>query len=124
MTALPSFWGPLALSMLAAALLVAASLWRVWRARRQLPPDHGQSHSAQAFALGYTAAALLWLAYGLWTGYRPWLQTSDPAWQMAVHGDSLWSLPLFIGAVAWAAALAVCWALRFMQQAAPRRPRD
>ncbi|MDR3003291.1 MAG: hypothetical protein LBV14_03565 [Acidovorax sp.] len=83
----------------------------------RLPPCCG-------WPMGCAAAALLWLAYGLWTGYRPWLQTSDPAWQMAVHGDSLWSLPLFIGAVAWAAALAVCWALRFMQKAAPRRPRD
>ena len=124
MTDLQSFGAPLALSMLAAVLLVAAGIWRVWRARRQLPPTHPQSRSAQGLAQCYTVAALLWLAYGLWTGYRPWLQASDHAWQMAVHGDSLWSLPLFIGAVAWATALAVCWALRFMQQAAPRRPRD
>lgn len=124
MNALQDFWGPLALSMLAAALLVAAGIVRVWRARRQLPPTHTQAPSAQRFALGYTVAALLWLVYGLWAGYRPWLQASDPAWQIAVHGDSLWSLPLFIAAVAWAAALAVCWALRFMKQAAPRQPRD
>lgn len=124
MNALQDFWGPLALSVLAGVLLVAAGIVRVWRARRQLPASHAQGPSAQRFALGYTVAALLWLAYGLWAGYRPWLQAGDRAWQMAVHGASLWSLPLFIGAIAWAAALAVCWALRFLKQAAPRRPRD
>lgn len=109
-------WLPLALSIAAAVALVAAGIWRVWRLQRRLPPDHPNTPTARHFALGFTGAALLWLAYGIVTGYARFLQPGSLQWLLAVHADALWSVPLFIGAIVWAAGIGVGWVMRLLQR--------
>ena len=108
---------PLALSMLGAALLVLAAVYRLWRQQRSVPPSHPNAGTARWFARGFAAAAALWLLYGCVVGYARFLQ---PPWQrqLLVHGDALWSIPLFIGAVAWAAGVGVGWVMHLLAREA------
>jgi hypothetical protein len=109
------FMGPLALSM--------AGPWRVWLGRgpclvhaapycTTAPQCPRRTFLAQGFAL----AAVLWLAYGLYTGYARFLPAADRAWQLAVHASALWSVPLFISAIVWAASIAMGWVMRLLQR--------
>lgn len=109
-------WGPLALSMAAAALGVAWGVVRVWRMQRRLPPQHPNAPTARRFAIGFALAATLWLAYGMATGYTRFLQPEPLAWLLAVHADALWSVPLFITAIVWAAGVGVGWVMRLLQR--------
>ena len=65
---------------------------------------------------GFALAAVLWLAYGLYTGYARFLPAADRAWQLAVHASALWSVPLFISAIVWAASIAMGWVMRLLQR--------
>ena len=71
MPASPALW--LAASALAAALLVAAAIWRVRLAAQAVPAARPQAQTARRFAGAYAAAALLWLGYALLTGLGPFV---------------------------------------------------
>lgn len=109
-------WGPIALSMAGAIAGVVWGVARVWRMQRRLPPAHANARTARFFAQGFALAAALWLAYGLYTGYARFLQPEDRAWQLAVHASALWSVPLFISAIVWAASIAMGWVMRLLQR--------
>lgn len=109
-------WSPLALSMAAAVLGVALGVARVWRMQRRLPPHHRNAPTARRFALGFALAAALWLAYGMLTGYSRFLQAGQLQWLLAVHQGALWSVPLFITAIVWAAGVGVGWVMRLLQR--------
>jgi len=111
-------WLALALSIAAAVALVALGIGRVWRLQRRLPPHHANARTARHFAQGFTVAALLWLAYGIVTGYARFWMPGQLQWQLAVHAQALWSIPLFIGAIAWAAGVGVGWVMRLLQREA------
>lgn len=114
---------PLALSMLAAAALVAAAIYRLWRQQHRVPPTHANARTARWFVRGFAVTALLWLAYGGWAGYGRFWQP-DWQWQLLVYADALWSIPLFIGAVAWAAGVGVGWVLHLLAREAAQASSD
>lgn len=107
-------WAPLALSMAGAAAGVAWGTARVWRLLRPFTPLHPNATTARHFVQGFTLAAVLWLAYGLLTGYARFFQADDRAWLLAVHASALWSVPLFISAIVWAAGIGMGWVLRLL----------
>ncbi|MEG2999779.1 MAG: hypothetical protein RR855_04445 [Comamonas sp.] len=109
-------WGPLALSVAGAVAGVAWGVARVWRMQRRLPPPHANARTARLFAQGFALAAVLWLAYGLYTGYARFVPADDRAWQLAVHASALWSVPLFISAIVWATSIAMGWVMRLLQR--------
>lgn len=106
---------PLALSIAAAVLLCALAVVRVWRLQRPLRAPHPNAATAGRFAWGFSGAVLLWLAYALPAGYGRFFQP-DSARQLLLYADALWSTPLFIGAIAWAAGVGVGWVLKLLQR--------
>ena len=120
MPASPALW--LAASALAATLLVAAAIWRVRLAAQAVPAARPQAQTARRFAGAYAAAALLWLGYALLTGLGPFVVQGQVRPDVLLAQDRLVSVALFIGAVAWAAGLAVQWVLRLLRQEAERLP--
>lgn len=113
---MPEDWTPLALSMAAAVLGVALGTVRVWRMQRRFAPLHPNAPTARRFAVGFALAAVLWLVYGITTGYSRFLQPEPLAWLLAVHAQALWSVPLFITAIVWAAGVGVGWVMRLLQR--------
>lgn len=110
-------WGSLALSMVGAVAGVSWAVLRVWRLQRRFAPQHPNAATGRWFAMGFGCAALLWLAWALHTGYAHfWQSGSDRLWLLAVHADALWSIPLFISAVVWAASVAMGWVFRLLQR--------
>lgn len=109
-------WGPVALSMAGAIAGVAWGVARVWRMQRRLMPPHANARTARFFAQAFALAAVLWLAYGLYTGYARFMPPQDRAWQLAVHASALWSVPLFIAAIVWAASIAMGWVMRLLER--------
>ena len=109
-------WGPLGLSMAGAVVGVTWAILRVWRMQRSVASQRNRV-TARRFALGFVVAALVWLAWSMLAGYGRWLQPGvDRAWLLAVHAHTLWSIPLFISAVAWAASVALGWVFRQLQR--------
>lgn len=109
-------WGPLALSMAGAVAGVGWAVGRVWCMQRRVASPHPNARTARFWSQGFALAAALWLAYGLYTGYARFLPPADRAWQLAVHASALWSVPLFISAIAWAASMAMGWVMRLLQR--------
>jgi len=109
-------WGPLALSMAGAVAGVGWAVGRVWSMQRRIAPPHPNARTARFLAQCFALAAVLWLAYGLYTGYARFLPAADRAWQLAVHASALWSVPLFISAIVWAASIAMGWVMRLLQR--------
>ena len=110
---------PLTLSIGAAVLLTVLSVVRVWRLQRGVAQHPRNAATARRFAWGWSIAALLWLAYALPAGYGRFF-APDGARQLLLHAGALWSIPLFIGAIAWAASVGIGWVLRLLQRETPR----
>ena len=99
--------------LLAALLLTLAAIWRVQRAAAALPSASPQGRTARRLARLYAAGALVWLVYAGYAGYGRFL--TRPALAALVPFDTLVSLALFIGAIAWAAAFMVQLVLRLLK---------
>lgn len=99
-------------SMLAALLLTLAAIWRVQRGARDVAADSSQGRTARRLAWAYAAGALLWWAYAAHAGYGRFL--GDAALARMVGTDTLISLALFIGAIAWGGALMLRLVLRLL----------
>lgn len=109
------FESPLArlyLSVLAALFITLAAIWRVQRGARAVAAQSSQGRTARRLALAYAVGALLWWGYGVRTGYGRFL--GDAALAQMLGTDTLISLALFIGAIAWGAALMLQLALRLL----------
>jgi hypothetical protein len=104
----------LTFSMFCALVGVSCSMLRIWRVRQRFGPQHINVHTARTVAVGFGFAAVSWLVYGLIAGYADMLKAEDRAWQLAVHSQALWSVPLFISAIAWSASLATGWLMHLL----------
>lgn len=89
-------------SVFAALFITLAAIWRVQRAAQAVAADSSQGRTARRFARLYAAGALLWWAYAAYVGYGRFL--ADAAMARLATTDTLISLALFIGAIAWGAA--------------------
>ena len=94
-----SWWWPVAV-LLSAALSAAAVAWLFFKQKNALSPSQG-GHAAPVFAV----FALLWWAFGFGLALWP-LQGLDEFSQWA-RASSYVSVPLWIGGIAWVAALLV-----------------
>ncbi len=100
-------------SLLAALVITLAAIWRVRRATAAVASDTPQGRTARRLAWLYTAGALAWLVYAAYAGYGRFL--TSPALATFVSSDTLVSMALFIGAIAWAAAFMVQLVLRLLK---------
>jgi hypothetical protein len=99
-------------SLFAALFITLAAIWRVQRGAKAVAPQSSQGRTARRLALAYALGALLWWGYAAHTGYGRFL--GDAALAQILSTDTLISLALFIGAIAWGAALMLQLALRLL----------
>lgn len=100
-------------SLFAALVITLAAVWRVQRAAAAVPSASRQGRTARRLAWLYAAGALAWLVYAGHAGYGRFL--ASPALAALVPSDTLISMALFIGAIAWAAAWMVQLVLRLLR---------
>lgn len=100
-------------SVLAALFITLAAVWRVQRAAQGVAPDSSQGRTARRLAWAYAAGALVWWGYAAYTGYGRFL--TDAALAQLMSTDTLVSLTLFIGAIAWGAALMLQLVLKLLR---------
>lgn len=101
---IPLDWWLTFATALSCVAVLAAVLWLAWRARQRRFEDRSTTQ-ARRIVLGFTAAAVLWLAYGLYFIQRHFGQ-ADPLMLFAQQ-PALERQPLIIGGIAWCAALLV-----------------
>lgn len=99
-------------SLLAALLITLAAVWRVRRAAQAVSAPSPQGRTARRFALVYSWGAMAWWGYAAYAGYGRFL--GDAALTQRVSSDTLISLALFIGAIAWGAAFMLQLVLRLL----------
>lgn len=99
-------------SLLAALFITLVAVWRVQRAAAAVAQATPQGRTAGRLALLYTVGALVWLVYATYAGYGRFL--TDPTLALQMSSDTLVSLPLFIGAIAWGAAFMLRLVLRLL----------
>lgn len=100
-------------SMLAALFITLAAVWRVRRAAAGVVAESSQGRTARRLAWAYAVAALVWWGYASYVGYGRVL--SDAALAQLTTNDTLVSLALFIGAIAWGAAFMLQLVLRLLK---------
>ncbi|MET1114020.1 MAG: hypothetical protein ABWY08_03550 [Comamonas sp.] len=99
-------------AVFAALFITLAAVWRVRRAARAVPADSSQGRTARRLALAYAVGAVVWWGYAAYTGYGRFL--GDAALARWLSTDTLISLALFIGAIAWGAAFMLQLVLRLL----------
>ena len=110
----PAYWWPAAVAL--SVLVVAASaLWLSWRSKSAKNAALARTHK-RPIALIFIAIALLWWGFGFATALWP-LRGLDEFSQWA-RASSYVTVPLWIGGVAWAAALLLA---RFLNTARTAR---
>lgn len=100
-------------SVLAALFITLAAAWRVQRAAVALPADSSQGRTARRLAWAFAAGVLVWWGYAAYTGYGRFL--TDAALAQLMSTDTLVSLALFIGAIAWGGAFMLQLVLRLLR---------
>lgn len=100
-------------SLLAALFITLAAVWRVQRAAAGVAAASSQVRTARRLAWAYTAGTLIWLVYATYAGYGRFI--AEPALVPLLRPDTLVSLPLFIGAIAWGAAFMLQLVLRLLK---------
>ncbi len=111
-------------SVLAALFITLAAFWRVQRAASAVLADSPQGRTARRLAWGYAVGALAWWGYAAYSGFGRFL--TDAALAQLMSTDTLVSLALFIGAIAWGGAFMLQLVLRLLrteQQRGKRSPR-
>lgn len=106
-------------SVLAALLITLAAAWRVQRAAAAVAADSPQGRTARRLAWAFAAGALAWWGYAAYTGYGRFL--TDAALAQLMSTDTLVSLALFIGAIAWGGAFMLQLVLRLLRNEQQRR---
>ncbi|MCD2512587.1 hypothetical protein [Comamonas endophytica] len=99
-------------SVLAALFITLAAIWRVQRGAQAVAAGSPQGRTARLWAWVYAAGALAWWGYATYTGYGRFL--GDAALARMISTDTLISLALFIGAIAWGGALMLQLVLRLL----------
>lgn len=110
----PAYWW-LAAVALSVLVVAASALWLWWRSKSTKNADPAPTQSAPA-ALIFIVLALLWWGFGFATALWP-LRGLDEFSQWA-RASSYVTVPLWIGGVAWAAALLL---VRFLNTARATR---
>lgn len=106
-------------SLLAALFLTLAAVWRVQRGAAAVAAGTPQGRTARRLSLLFTVGALVWLIYATYAGYGRFL--AKPALLELMSSDTLVSLPLFIGAIAWGAGFMLQLVLRLLQSEQQRQ---
>ncbi len=106
-------------SVLAALFITLAAVWRVRRAARAVAAESSQGRTARRLAWAFAVGALAWWGYGAYTGYGRFL--TDAALAQLMSTDTLVSLALFIGAIAWGGAFMLQLVLRLLRNEQQRR---
>ncbi len=100
-------------SLLAALVITLAAVWRVQRTAVTVAAGSPQARTARQLAWLYAVGALVWWGYAVYAGYGRFL--TAPALAQLMSTDTLVSLALFIGAIAWAAAFMLQLVLRLLK---------
>jgi hypothetical protein len=100
-------------SVLAALFITLAAVWRVQRAAAAVLAESSQGRTARRLAWAYALGALGWWGYAAYAGYGRFLTDAKLAQLMST--DTLVSLALFIGAIAWGAAFMLQLVLRLLR---------